>query len=102
MNKENNRLFLNGKSVPLFNLSALLKGYNPAKEDDIWFDGYLDNEEEQTKVCSFFVCNAIAQTIARMRATEDVGSVERPSDDNCLYVSFGSGSEQKWTYKQLS
>lgn len=36
MSEENTRLFLNEKPVPLFSLSNLLKGYNPAKEDDIW------------------------------------------------------------------
>lgn len=43
---EKNTLFLNGKSVPLFDIDSLLEGYEPTKEDDIWFDGYLDNEEE--------------------------------------------------------
>lgn len=33
---EKNILFLNGKPVPLFNLDDLLKGYNLAKEDNIW------------------------------------------------------------------
>lgn len=36
MSEENTRFFLNGKSVPLFNLDDLLKGYEPTKEDDIW------------------------------------------------------------------
>ncbi len=45
MSEKNIRLFLNGKPVPLFSLSDLLKGYNPAKEDDI-FESYLDVEEE--------------------------------------------------------
>lgn len=45
MSEKNTRIFLNGKPVPLFSLSDLLKGYNPAKEDDI-FESNLDVEEE--------------------------------------------------------
>lgn len=77
MNKENNRLFLNEKPVPLFNLSDLLKGYNPEKEGDVW--------DEKEKIMSE---EEALQFLTNFMATEFSGY--KNLDDKTKHLIFKS------------